>query len=407
MSFLKDQFHDLIKNQGLKAGYMPVADLAGEHNRLDEIKRLELEDKDVSNDRQLNNVTELACYLTERPQCTINLLTDKSQLSKNNHGFSIPEQILVKEIPRDISICQYVLEQPRDQLVIENVKEHQKTQNFHKMALAPDIQFYAGTPIITSKGFTIGTLCVMDSKPGSLAHSQREGLRLLSDQVSNILEFSALKPPMVSRETAQQEPEAREAAFYSSASILFTDFVGFTTISEEVDPGELIESLDEFFSTFDQIVAKHDLRKVKTIGDSYMAVGGIPDGRQGHPGNACQAALDITQAVSGLNIKREVLGQLPWEIRVGVHTGPVIAGFSANGFDVWGDAVNLASRLESASEAGKVQISDTTRQFLGDAAVVRDRGQIDMKNKGKIRNLYEYVLLLIFSYLMEILIIQT
>ena len=367
---------------------MPVADLAGEHNRLDEIKRLELEDKDVSNDRQLNNVTELACYLTERPQCTINLLTDKSQLSKNNHGFSIPEQILVKEIPRDISICQYVLEQPRDQLVIENVKEHQKTQNFHKMALAPDIQFYAGTPIITSKGFTVGTLCVMDSKPGSLAHSQREGLRLLSDQVSNILEFSAMKPPTASDETVGSEPEARDALFYSSASILFTDFVGFTTISEDVDPGELIASLDEFFSTFDQIVAKHNLRKVKTIGDAYMAVGGIPDGRQGHPGNACQAALDITQAVSGLNIKREVLGQLPWDIRVGVHTGPVIAGFSANGFDVWGDAVNLASRLESASEAGKVQISDTTRQFLGDAAVVKDRGQIDLKNKGKIQTYF-------------------
>ena len=367
---------------------MPAAALADERNRLDEIKRLELEDKDVSNDRQLNNVTELACYLTERPQCTINLLTDKSQLSKNNHGFSIPEQILVKEIPRDISICQYVLEQPRDQLVIEDVRENQKTQNFHKIALAPDIQFYAGTPIITSKGFTIGTLCVMDSKPGSLTHSQREGLRLLSDQVSNILEFSALKPPMGSPETTGQEPGAREAAFYSSVSILFTDFVGFTTISEEIDPGELIESLDEFFSTFDQIVAKHDLRKVKTIGDSYMAVGGIPDGRQGHPENTCQAALDIVRAVSGLNIKREILGQLPWDIRVGVHTGPVIAGFSANGFDVWGDAVNLASRLESASEAGKVQISDTTRQFLGDAAVVRDRGQIDLKNKGKIQTYF-------------------
>ena len=119
-----------------------------------------------------------------------------------------------------------------------------------------------------------------------------------------------------------------------------------------------------------------------------MAVGGIPDGRQGHPKNACLAALDTVRAVSGLNIKREILGQLPWDIRVGVHTGPVIAGFSANGFDVWGDAVNLASRLESASEAGKVQISDTTRQFLGDAAVVRDRGQIDLKNKGKIQTYF-------------------
>lgn len=385
MRFVKDRFHGLLKKQGLKAGLIPVTDLEGEDDRLDEIERIGLEDKDVSNDRHLNNVTELACYLTERPQCTINLLTNKSQVSKNNHGFSIPEQLIVREIPRDVSICQYVLEQPRDQLVIENVKEHQKTQNFHKMALAPNIQFYAGTPIITSKGFTVGTLCVMDSKPGSITHSQLEGLRLLSDQVSNILEFSSLKPSIDEQKGSLQEPANLEASYYSSASILFTDFVGFTNISEDIDPGELIQSLDEFFSAFDHIAAKHDLRKVKTIGDSYMAVGGIPDGRQGHSINACQAALDIIQVVSGLNMKREVLSQLPWHVRVGVHTGPVIAGFSANGFDVWGDAVNLASRLESASEAGKVQISDTTWQFLPDGADVTDRGLIDLKGKGKMQ----------------------
>ena len=133
MNFLKDSFHEFIKKQGLKAGMMPVSGLVDEDDRIDEIKRLDLEDKDVRNDRHLNNVTELACYLTDRPQCTINLLTNRSQLSKNNHGFSIPEQVLVKEIPRDISICQYVLEKPEDQLIIENVKEHEKTQNFHKM----------------------------------------------------------------------------------------------------------------------------------------------------------------------------------------------------------------------------------------------------------------------------------
>ena len=87
-------------------------------------------------------------------------------------------------------------------------------------------------------------------------------------------------------------------------------------------------------------------------------------------------------------MKREVLGQLPWNVRVGVHTGPVIAGFSANGLDVWGDAVNLASRLESASEAGKVQISDTTLQFLPNGADVADRGLVDLKNKGKVQTYF-------------------
>ena len=387
MIFLKDRFHEFIKKQGLKAGIRPVSGLVDEDDSIDEIQRLDLEDKDVRNDRHLNNVTELACYLTDRPQCTINLLTNRSQLSKNNHGFTIPEQILVKEIPRDISICQYVLEQPEDQLVIENVRENNKTQNFHKMHMAPNIQFYAGTPIITSKGFTVGTLCVLDTKPGSIHHNQLVGLRLLSDQVSNILEFSALKSHTDGRELLEQNSTSMEASYYSSASILFTDFVGFTKITESIEPGELIETLDEFFRAFDHVVSNHDLRKVKTIGDSYMAVGGVPDGRKGHPRNACKAALDMIQVVAGLNMKRQVLDQLPWEVRIGVHTGPIIAGFSSSGFDIWGDSVNLASRLESACEAGKVQISETTMRFL-DNADVTDRGYIDLKNKGKIQTYF-------------------
>ena len=388
MSFLKDRFHNLIAQQGLKAGIQPVTNLVGEVDRLDEIRRLDLEDKNVSNDRHLNNVTELACYLTNRPQCTINLLTDRSQLSKNNHGFSMPERIMLKEIPRDITICQYVLENSKEQLVIENVKEHEKTENFHKMPMAPNIQFYTGTPIITTKGFTVGTLCVMDTKPGSIDHNQLEGLRLLSDQVSNIMEFNAFISETEAQETTKQVSSSMEGSYYSSASILFTDFVGFTNITENIEPGELIETLDEFFTAFDQIISNHGLRKVKTIGDSYMAVGGVPEGRKGHAQDACRAALDIVQIVSGLNIKRQVLGQLPWEIRVGIHTGSIIAGFSSSGFDIWGDAVNIAARLESASESGKIQISEATMRFLGETADVSDRGYIELKNKGKMQTFF-------------------
>ena len=234
MAFLKKRLNKLIAQQGLKAGINPVSGLADESDRLAEISRLELEDKEVSNDRHLNNVTELACYLTERPRCTINLLTDQSQLSKNNHGFSLPERFLLKDVPRDISICQYVLEVPKEQLVIENVKEHEKTKNFHKMPMAPNVQFYAGTPIITTKGFTVGTLCVMDSRPGKIGHNQLEGLRLLSDQVSNILEFSALLPENEADKAIEQQSSSMKGSYYSSASILFTDFVGFTNITENI-----------------------------------------------------------------------------------------------------------------------------------------------------------------------------
>ena len=95
---------------------------------------------------------------------------------------------MLKEIPKDISIFQYVLESPNEQLVIENVKEQSKTRNLHKMSFAPNIQFYAGTPIITSSGFTVGILCITEKVPGILNHSQKNGLRLLSDQITNIIE---------------------------------------------------------------------------------------------------------------------------------------------------------------------------------------------------------------------------
>ena len=374
MSFLKERFNNFISKQGAKVGFEPVSNLVGEPDRLNEIERLNLIDKDVTNDRHLNNVTELACYLTSRPQCTINLLTDKSQLSKNNHGFSVPERIMLIEIPRDISICQYVLEVPKEQLVIENVKTDEKTKNFHKMPMAPNIQFYTGTPIVTSKGFTVGTLCVMDTKPGKIEHEQLEGLRLLSDQVSNILEFDAYVRETEPGENVQGDASSLNASYFSSATILFTDFVGFTNITENIEPGELIETLSEYFMAFDQIIDNRGLRKVKTIGDSYMAIGGVPEGRKGHAKNACDAAHDIIEIVNALNAKRKILGQLPWEIRIGVHTGPIIAGFSASGFDVWGDAVNVASRIESTSEPGEIQISDATFQFLDSKASVEERG---------------------------------
>ena len=127
---------------------------------------------------------------------------------------------------------------------------------------------------------------------------------------------------------------------------------------------------------------------MKTIGDSHMAVVGIPEGRQGHAREACKVGLDIIQLVDGINMKRKVLGQIPWQVRVGIHTGPVIAGSSSNGFDIWGDAVNIAARLESTSEPGKVQISEATREFLEQSDDLTDRGFVGLKGKGEMKTYF-------------------
>ena len=286
-------------------------------------------------------------------------------------------------MPREITLCQYVLEKPHEQLIINDIDLDWRTKNIKRA----DLKFYAGSPLITSRGYTIGTLCVMNGQPGSLEHRQAEGLRLLADQVVTFLESDSGEFRVRSAEDVSSEKKL-EAKFYSSATILFTDFVGFTKITESVEPGELLETIDEFFIGFDKICTNHKLKKVKTIGDSYMAVAGIPEGFPEHPKDACAAAIDMIAFVEGMNIQRKVLGREPWQIRVGIHTGPVIAGISDSGFDVWGDSVNIAARMEGSGEQGKVHISETTYQFLPNKKGAISRGKVELKNKGQMHTYF-------------------
>ena len=388
MSFLHKKLHKFMADQALKVGMKPIKNPINEEERLNEIKRLDLINTDVNNNRNFNNITQLACYLTGRTQSRVHILNDNNQICKNTHGFNAFEEVMGKDIPRSASICQYVLDAPREQLIINNVREDPRSKHFHEMPMAPNIQFYAGTPIITTRGYTVGTLCVMDKIPGSINHEQKEGLRLLSDQLSNLFEQQIITPDKLSNITPNDNHEKMIGTYYSSASILFTDFVGFTKLTENIEPGDLIETLDEFFASFDQIMINHGLQKVKTIGDSYMAVGGIPAGEKDHAKNTCKAGLDIIEAVRGINIKREALQQKPWEIRVGIHTGPIIAGTSGSGFDIWGDAVNIASRLESSGEVNRVNISGETQQFLTVKDTIESRGKIQLKNKGEMNTYF-------------------
>ena len=130
---------------------------------------------------------------------------------------------------------------------------------------------------------------------------------------------------------------------------------------ENSDPGELLETLNTFFSGFDRIISKHNVLKVKTVGDCYMCVGGIPSQQKTHAQEVCAAAIDLLKFVEGTNIQ---FAKPCWELRIGIHSGPVIAGTTGSTFDIWGDSVNIAARLESSSESGKIHISEKTKDYL-------------------------------------------
>ncbi|MBK8228038.1 MAG: adenylate/guanylate cyclase domain-containing protein [Flavobacteriales bacterium] len=185
---------------------------------------------------------------------------------------------------------------------------------------------------------------------------------------------------------------AAEAKHFDTATILFTDFKGFTQLSEQVTPAELVAELNTCFKAFDGIMAKYRIEKIKTIGDAYMAAGGLPDPQHGPPADVIRAALEMQDFMKRHKAEREAAGKPFFEMRVGIHTGPVVAGIvgvKKFQYDIWGDTVNTASRMESSGEVGQVNISEATYALVKDAPwlAFAPRGKVQAKGKGEM-NMY-------------------
>jgi len=174
---------------------------------------------------------------------------------------------------------------------------------------------------------------------------------------------------------------------YKSVSVMFTDFRGFTLLTDHMSPDELVAELDACFNAFDAIIEKNNLEKIKTIGDSYMCAGGIPVEDDLHVLKIVKAGLEIQHYITTNNERRLEKGQEPWYLRIGIHVGPVVAGVVGKmkyAYDIWGSTVNIASRMESNGEPGKVNISSATYELIKDYYQCSYRGKISAKNIGEI-----------------------
>jgi adenylate cyclase len=190
-------------------------------------------------------------------------------------------------------------------------------------------------------------------------------------------------------ETAEELKQKGSASpkEYEMVSVLFTDFKGFTSIAENMTAEQLVAELDHCFLEFDLIIDKYNIEKIKTIGDSYMCAGGIPIANTSNPVDVVLAALEIQAYMDRLKSDRLASGKESWELRLGVHTGKVVAGVIGKNkfaYDIWGDTVNVASRMESSGAPGKVNISGTTYELVKDLFNCTYRGRIQAKNKGEI-----------------------
>jgi class 3 adenylate cyclase len=198
---------------------------------------------------------------------------------------------------------------------------------------------------------------------------------------SEALLRNILPAPIAERLKRHEQPIADA---FGEATVLFADVVGYTELADRVPPTELVQHLGAIFEAFDEVAGRHGIEKIKTIGDAYMAAAGLPAPQPDHARRMVDAALDMLQSLAALN---EQLPE-PVALRIGVNTGPVVAGVIGSRkfiYDLWGDAVNVASRMESHGVPGAVQVPDHVKQRLGDAFEYEDRGLVDVKGKGPMR----------------------
>jgi Amt family ammonium transporter len=193
-------------------------------------------------------------------------------------------------------------------------------------------------------------------------------------------------PKKVAEELKGRENKVIAQSF-QEVTILFADIVGFTKISETLKPEQLVEMLNRIVSVFDRLTDKYGLEKIKTIGDSYMVVGGIPSQIPNHAHAIASFALDILDQIRNFKTYQDE----PLEMRIGIHSGPVVAGVIGEKkfiYDIWGDSVNYASRLESHGMPGKIHISDRTAKLIQDFFHIESRGEIDIKGKGLMQTFF-------------------
>jgi class 3 adenylate cyclase len=264
-----------------------------------------------------------------------------------------------------------------DSLAIDNwnlaLREAESTRNFYFAAMA--ILFLLAGGSAYSYFRARQNARVLGEKNKIIREEQQRSENLLL----NIL------PALVADEL--KASGRTNARFFDDASVLFADFVGFSKIAEQLSPQQLVNDLDTCFQAFDQIIAKFGLEKIKTIGDAYMCAGGLGESGGSQMRDMVGAALDMQRWLAEWNDARDQQGKPRYDARIGIHRGPVVAGVVGSkkfAFDIWGDTVNIAARVEQAGESGKINISGEAYEHIREYFPCSYRGKITAKHKGEI-----------------------
>jgi adenylate cyclase len=364
-----------------------------------------------------DEIAELAAQICGCPAALVSFVDASRQWIKAKYGL-LPAEL--SECPREISICTVTICN-NDILYVPDLMKDQRFNTSPLVTSGLNLRFYCGVPLITQNGHALGTLCVIDFEPRELTFEQREALRRLSRQTMVHLELR--RQLLVRNEMLLELERARDRAvaekaesdklllnilppsvaaelktygriqpcFFDSATVIMIDFTGFTRLVETMEPASVIDQLDQHFTRFDDIMANHRLEKLKTIGDAYLAVGGVPEPNRSHAFDAALAALQVLDHLTRLNRQREKLRLPAWQVRIGINTGPVIAGVVGKHkftYDIWGNTVNLAQRVEAAGAPGRISTAESTWQHIKTRFETDARGAVEVKHQGLVNMYY-------------------
>jgi adenylate cyclase len=398
--------------------FVPAPALESEPERLDATRALRL--LDTPPEERFDQVVQLASRIFDAPIAYVALVDADRQWFKAKLGLH------VEQTSRRASFCGHAIAGTGAMVVPDTLEDPRFAAN--PMVLGyPFLRFYAGHPLAVD-GRNVGTLCIADQTPRTLCQKDLETLsglaRMVERELALCTQISTQRDQLELKEellvtqselarlcgqlqaekqradalllNILPEPVASElkekgsvrAVHYDSACVLFADFSGFTCIAGQCSPQDLVRELNICFSRFDQIAGRNSVEKLKTVGDCYLCVSGILGRTENAAKNLLQVAFEIRDFVASRQANQLSLGRKYWDVRIGLHAGPLVAGvvgLRKLAFDVWGDTVNVASRLESTGEPGRVNVSRAFLESLTDwNGRVEPRGMIAVKGKDPI-----------------------
>lgn len=379
------------------------------------LRQLKLLDTDP--EERYDRIVQLAAKVFNVPISYIALVDSDRQWFKAQIG------MCSVQTDRSISFCGHAILQD-EALVVPDAHQDERFAGNPLVTGEPFVRFYAGQSVRGPGGQKIGTLCLVDRQPRKFSEADRAMLSDLSklvehqfslfDMIEAQDELLRVKEELLEskreierlfgelsvekektedllhnilpREIAGELKEHGKvrAVRHERACVLFTDFTGFTALTNSFDPEDLVAELNECFTAFDGIMTRHEVEKLKTIGDGYMCATCIRDRDTDGPLRLLRAAFEIRDWVASRRAQQEAAGKRYWDIRIGIHSGPVVAGVvgkSKFAFDIWGDTVNTAARMESGSEPGRINITWAYHQLIQDHADFAPRGALPVKGK--------------------------